>query len=74
MAEERAGDGPADGEREKRHDQTLLVPVQARRDEAPHLVGHEGRRQDEAAHQGEVEVKREAFARPAVDERRFGRQ
>ena len=64
---------PLDRQKQKRNEQPLFVPVQTWSDEPPHLIRHERRRDDQAAHQRQIEVEREAFARSRVDQRRIGR-
>ena len=59
---------------EQRHRQLLLVPVQARRDERPGLVQHEGHRETDGEHQRELERHRERRDHAGRDQGRAGRQ
>ncbi len=68
MAEGRAGDRADHRQQHERHDQPPLVDIEPRRDELPHLPRHERRGQHDAAHQRQVDVEGEPFARPGVNQ------
>ena len=62
------------GHQHERDCQPPLVLMQPRCDEAPHLEQHVGRREHDAANQGDVEVEGERFTHPRCDQRRACRQ
>ena len=74
MIERRAKDKPQRRERHERIGHLLFVGVQARRDEHPHLIHDERRRDEDAGDQRHRDIERKGLARLGVNQLDAGRQ
>lgn len=68
MAEECACKRSARSEDDEREDEPSLARIEAGSDEAPHLIGHKRRCQQDAAEKGKVHIKRQSLTKPRHDE------
>ena len=74
VIERRAEDEPQRRERHERIGHLLFVRVQARRDEHPHLIHDERRRDEDAGDERHRDVERKRLARLRVNQLDAGRQ